>query len=96
MRLARSQDMTLYREDFDQLSCDCPACRETQRSNELYFHPRCHPESPTWARYRGDVLTVECAKCRRVVVSVVVASRAHEAREPGSEPDVEEDDVRCP
>ena len=91
--------MALYREDFDSSECDCPACRETQHTNELYFHPRCHPESPTWVRYRGDVLTVECAKCRREVVSVVVASRAHEAPETETETALEpepEDDERCP
>ena len=87
--------MALYREDLGPSACECPDCRETQQTSEMYFHPRCHPESPTWVRYRGDVLTVECAKCRREVVSVVVASRAHELAETetGSEP---EDDERCP
>lgn len=87
--VARFEGMALYREDFEQAECDCPACRETQQSSELYFHPACHPESPTWVRFRGDVLTVECAKCRREVVSVVIASRA-------SEPDALEPDETEP
>ena len=83
--------MALYREDFEQAACDCPACRETSRTSEMYFHPRCHPESPTWVRYRGDVLTVECAKCSQEVVTVVIASRASEPPKPGPA-----DEEACP
>ena len=89
--------MPLYREDFEQSRCDCASCRETQHSSEMYFHPRCHPQSPTWVRYRGDVLTVECAKCRREVVAVVVASRAQDLPGIRSEAEPEpDDDDRCP
>ena len=89
--------MPHYREDFDRLECACPACRATQRSGEMYLHPRCHPASPTWVRCRGDVLTVECAECRREVVTLVIASRAHDGPGLGPEPEAEpEDDERCP
>ncbi len=84
--------MALYREDLEQTGCGCPACRETQHTSEMYFHPHCHPGSPTWVHFRGDVLTVECAKCRREVVTVVVASRAQDVPE-SAELD---DDERCP
>ena len=88
--------MALYREDLEQFRCDVPDCDESAHTDEIYLHPRCHMESPTWVHYRADVLTIECAKCGRIVATVVIASRAHEAREPGSEPDVEDDDERCP
>jgi len=82
--------MALYREDIEQFRCDFPGCPETPHTDEIYFHPRCHLESPTWAHYRGDVLTIECAQCGREVATIVVASRAYE------QPEGEEDDERCP
>lgn len=87
--------MPLYREDLELSHCDFPGCTETSHTDEIYFHPRCHFESSTWVRYRGDVLTIECAVCGKEVASIVVASRAHEPseHESGAEP---EDEDRCP
>jgi len=81
--------MLCYREDFDTFECACPSCRENTRTGEIYLHSGCHPASPTWAHVRGDVLTIECATCKKRIVSVVIASRAQERRE-------FLDDERCP
>lgn len=64
----------LTREDLDRLRCaaehpDGEPCDHA----ELYFHSRCHPESPTWAVYADGALRVECAECRKVVAEVAVA-----------------------
>lgn len=67
----------LYREDLDRPSavCAAPGCNTTPADEDLWIHPTCHLDSPTWVRYRGDVLTVQCARCERDVLSLVVASR---------------------
>lgn len=71
--------MAYYREDLELLlRCDGPSCPRTHRTDEIYFHSACHLDSPTWARYRGDILTIECARCGRYIASVVVASREHD------------------
>ena len=73
--------MPLYREDLDhpRIACAVPGCRDTHSHGEdLWIHPSCHLDSPTWVRYRGDVLTVQCARCDRDIVSLVVASREGE------------------
>jgi hypothetical protein len=69
--------MPLYREDFDHPRdrCTAPGCDHTLEDGDLYIHSVCHPSVPTWARYRGDVLTIECAACERVIGSFVIASR---------------------
>ena len=72
--------MPLYREDLEALGrCGVPGCTRDHRDDEVYLHAQCHPASPVWARYRGDVLTIECARCRRPVIAVVVASRRADA-----------------
>jgi hypothetical protein len=43
----------------------CGGCGD---DGSLYLHSRCHPGVPTWAVLSGDVLTVECAQCEKVVV----------------------------
>ena len=67
--------MPLYREDLGDTRCDYPGCTRDHTDEEIYFHPRCHPQYPTWVRYRADVLTIECTRCGRVVASLVIASR---------------------
>lgn len=72
--------MPLYREDFegDGARCTVPGCEHGGDTCELYLHSVCHPCAPTWARVRGDVLTIECAICRRKIGAFVLASRAHD------------------
>ena len=81
--------MLYYREDFDKAECPSSSCRADVRKGELYFHSACHPMAPTWAHLRGDVLTIECAKCKQKIVTLVIASRAQERHDWG-------DDERCP
>lgn len=64
--------MALARKDLDRMRCANPDCKEDH--GPLYFHGRCHPESPTWTRYENGVLTIECAECRDVITTVVVAT----------------------
>ncbi len=76
--------MPLYREDLERRPAVCavPGCNTTQADtpadDDLWVHPTCHLDSPTWVRYRGDVLTVQCARCERDILSLVVASREGE------------------
>ena len=69
--------MPLYREDLDQppRACAEPGCGDIHPEDDLWFHAKCHLDSPTWARYRDGVLTIQCARCERDVVALVVASR---------------------
>lgn len=63
--------MSLARSDLDQMRCSNPGC--TEDHGPLYFHSRCHPESPTWTHYENGVLTIECAECRTTITTVQVA-----------------------
>ncbi|MDF1701790.1 MAG: hypothetical protein P1V36_11595, partial [Planctomycetota bacterium] len=47
----------------------------TQDAADLWFHAKCHLDSPTWARYRDGLLTIQCARCERDVVALVIATR---------------------
>lgn len=64
--------MALTRTELDRMQCMTPDCDEPHGA--LYFHGRCHPESPTWAWYENGVVTVECAKCEAVIAAVTVAA----------------------
>ena len=72
--------MPIYREDLEtpQARQCIPGCDAIHTDDDMWFHASCHLDSPTWARYRGDVLTIQCARCKRDIVSVVIASRDHE------------------
>ena len=72
--------MPLYREDLDapDMVCSIEGCGCGQESGPVYLHSACHPTHPTWASYRGDVLTIECAACKRKIASFVIASREHD------------------
>ena len=72
--------MAFYREDLDGSGCEIEGC--SCNDGEVYFHPRCHPRSPTWVSYFGDVLTLTCAACKRPVGSFVVASRRDDVPAP--------------
>jgi hypothetical protein len=65
----------LYREDLDSESrCIIPGCNHTSKDEWMYLHARCHREAKVWAKYRNGVLSVECGRCHREVVSVNVAA----------------------
>lgn len=42
-------------------------CEECGDDGTLYLSPRCHVGSPVFCYLTGDVLTIECAMCRRIV-----------------------------
>lgn len=69
--------MVVYREDlrWPPLRCAAQGCRNGHSEEDLWFHPVCHPASPTWVRRKGAVLTLSCARCDRDLVSVVVDPR---------------------
>ena len=79
--------MPLYREDLDRppRSCAVPGCGDVHADDDLWFHAKCHLDSPTWARYRDGVLTIQCARCERDVVALHVARRSN-AIPPGGPP----------
>jgi len=66
---------TAYSGDLDALACACgqPDCPE-----QVYFHSRCHPKAPTWARYdkKTRTITIECSVCKQeLIVASVAVSR---------------------
>jgi hypothetical protein len=58
---------------LDRMQCGQPGCREPH--DALYLHGRCHPDSPTWARYENGSVTVECAaaNCGKIIAVIAVA-----------------------
>ncbi len=50
--------------------CESPGC--VCSTGPMYLHSRCHPSEPTWAFVLNGVLTVECAVCRKHIVSIKV------------------------
>ncbi len=86
--------MLYYREDLEKRECVCAACRRAMQAGPVYYHSQCHGNIPMWVRYEGGVLTVECASCKKEVLSVVVArwkDELHVRRRPELE-----DEERCP
>lgn len=60
--------------DFNGMTCAIPDCDHSQhRGGALYLHSRCHPSSPTWARYDNGLVIVECAICREEIARAKVA-----------------------
>ena len=47
-------------------------CEVCGYDSSIYLHGRCHPDAPTWAVISGDVLTIECADCGKVVARFFV------------------------
>lgn len=56
------------KKELGKMGCQDPSCKNKE-CNEVYFHGRCHPFSPTWTFYdkEKEQLIVECAVCREVV-----------------------------
>jgi len=48
-------------------------CDQCGDDSSLYLHSRCHTSAPTWAVLTGDVLTLECARCQKVITRFRVA-----------------------
>lgn len=80
--------MPLYRDDLDAPPTPRPhgdastgdvsrgdVSRSVASTGDLWFHAKCHLDSPTWARYRDGVLTIQCARCERDVVALAIARR---------------------
>lgn len=55
---------------MSKLKCGVEGCN---CGGPMYLHSRCHPTSPTWASVDGDVVTVECAECRKPITHFKVA-----------------------
>ena len=53
-------------------------CDHCGDDSSLYMHSRCHTGSPTWAVLSGDVLTIECAECKKPITRFVVSGIADE------------------
>ncbi len=47
-------------------------CDECGDHGSLMLVGECHPEAPTWAILTGDVLTIECAECRKPITRLRV------------------------
>ena len=62
----------VHKQILDELSCQVPDC--THEGDEpLYLHSRCHVKEPLWCTYHRGVVTVECSKCKAVVIEIEVA-----------------------
>jgi len=42
-------------------------CEDCDSQGPLYLHARCHPAAPPWAILTGNVVTLECSECKRLV-----------------------------
>ena len=71
----------LYREDFDDMRCDCnsPQCD----NDVIVLRSVCHPDKPTRTLYlkEGHVLLIVCAECDKPIVGIAVANTPKELKE---------------
>lgn len=51
--------------DGMQTHCEVPNC--TEPHDEVYLHPSCHIDSPTWVVYKAGILRIICARCESIV-----------------------------
>jgi len=49
-------------------------CEECGDDGSVYLSPRCHPGYPLFCLLTGDVLSMECAECGRIVGRLRVVS----------------------
>lgn len=49
-------------------------CEKCGDDSSVYLSPRCHEGSSVFCLLTGDVLSIECATCRRVVGRLRVVS----------------------
>lgn len=61
------------RPDLDGMPCGHVGCKHSEHSHDMYLNPRCHPGGATQAKYRDGIVTIECVRCRAIVVQVAVA-----------------------
>lgn len=64
--------MPLSQRELNSPPGTAPGCGH--EADDLWFHGKCHLESPTWSRYRDGILTIQCARCERDVVAIHVAA----------------------
>lgn len=57
---------------LDAMTCSRPHCDHSAHGNApLVMFPRCHPKAGTQTKYYGGgVLSIHCASCDRVVITV--------------------------
>lgn len=69
-----------------ELTHHCEVCGD---EGTVYLSPRCHLGMPVFCLLTGDVLTIECAICRRLVgrlqVSGIVNEELPEVSKDGAE-----------
>jgi len=62
----------LTREELDKMTC--AGCHGDEHAHgPLFLHARCHMHAGTFASYLNGVLTVTCAKCKKLVAKIAVA-----------------------
>jgi len=69
--------MTVSRAELDPMKCGTPGC---DCPGPLILCGRCHPGRPTLASYdwTTGLLTLACAKCRKVITRIAVADTARQ------------------
>ena len=64
----------LYREQFDGMVC--PHCGDPVSSDcPAHLCPECHPKAALLVSYGDGLLNLSCAKCKKPVVRIAVASQ---------------------
>jgi hypothetical protein len=67
--------VTLKRKDLDASSCSTPGCNHKAHDGGLLLGARCCQSSSLRVLYMADgVLEIRCAKCRKPVCAIEVAS----------------------
>lgn len=67
----------LYKEDLDKVTCATPGCDHSSHDSGMFFHGKCHPQSPAWVEYRDGLIHVTCAICGKGFgPPVVVATKS--------------------
>lgn len=59
--------------ELDQIGCGTPDCRHDHST--LFFHAKCHPNSPAWVKYEkvSGTLIIQCAECDEIIAVILVA-----------------------
>lgn len=59
----------LTRQELDAMRCEC--CGE---GGDLHLTAKCHPQGALEASYTQGILTVTCAACRKLIVTLRIAT----------------------
>jgi hypothetical protein len=65
--------MALTQRELADIGCDTPNCKHDH--SQIFFNPRCHPNSHVEAYYdkASGTVIIRCARCTQFVVAVEVA-----------------------